>query len=269
LEWQRGTAALQVAWLEFSSFFVQKAHDAFYGALAAWESVQADLSAAWINAAAFFGSTFTRFSADFQSAWESVINATTQGLLKLQGVFDDTFDSDAAISGAQKQSELDQQAIEEEKKRRLSENEANRTAAQAGNAKQRDDALKDINDRAGAAQKNLKDTNDADIAKTQAELDALQKKLRDLAVAAALQRPPAPKPDPDGGDSKDGKPPSEKDIAAGVAAAVKSSSAGTFSAFALQSLRGGGEQIAREQLEVQKRIAKNTAKRTPYPTFTS
>jgi len=69
LEWEKGCALLEKAWLNFRNFFIRIGYSAFYGLLAVGEYVWHGLEVAWIETTSFLSQTWTKFTAWVQKAW--------------------------------------------------------------------------------------------------------------------------------------------------------------------------------------------------------
>jgi len=77
MEWEKGCALLEKAWLNFRNFFIRIGYDAFYGLLAVGEHVWYGLEVAWIETTSFMSQTWTRFTAWMMKAWNWCGNALT------------------------------------------------------------------------------------------------------------------------------------------------------------------------------------------------
>lgn len=139
LEWEKGCALLEKAWLNFRNFFIQIGYDAFYGLLAIGEFAWHGLEVAWIETTSFLSQTWTKFTSWVQKAWAWCGNALTKAWNKIKGLFDESFDSDAANAAADQAYEAGIQNIEQEKNAKLAEREQRR-AAEREQAKQIHDA---------------------------------------------------------------------------------------------------------------------------------
>jgi len=175
LEWEKGCALLEKAWLNFRNFFIRLGYDAFYGLLAIGEYVWHGLEVAWIETTSFMSQTWTRFIAWMMKAWNWCGNALTKAWNKIKGLFDDTFDADAANAAADQAYEAGIQRIEQEKNAKLNEREQRR-ASERAQAKQIHEAtLAEIGKEALAKEAALdKEYNDR-IRKSQDAVDAAKK----------------------------------------------------------------------------------------------
>jgi len=128
LEWEKGCALLERAWLNFRNFFIRIGYDAFYGLLAIGEYVWHGLEVAWIETTSFLSQTWTKFTSWVQKAWSWCGNALTKAWNKIKGLFDESFDADAANAAADQAYEAGIQRIEQEKNAKLAEREQRRAA---------------------------------------------------------------------------------------------------------------------------------------------
>ncbi len=172
LEWNRGIAALQPAWLEFKLWFIKVGYGAFYGVLAAWEIVQHALTVAWIETTAFLASVWTKFSSTVQSVWEGTQTWLADRWLELMGQFDSTLDVDAAKKLNQQQGQANQQAIDQNRNAELNQIEQQRSGTRDAESKQHDAELARVGQAYDDAIAAARAEGDA---KTQATQDELAK----------------------------------------------------------------------------------------------
>jgi len=259
MEWEKGCALLEKAWLNFRNFFIRIGYDAFYGLLAVGEYVWHGLEVAWIETTSFMSQTWTRFTAWMVKAWNWCGNALTKAWNKIKGLFDDTFDADAANAAADQAYEAGIQKIEQEKNAKLDEREQRR-AAERVQAKQLHEAtLTEIGKEALAKEAALdKEYNDR-IAKSQAAVDAAKKEWQ-----AAIDEANSSTGERKGpGGLKD---PNQwlKDAQAALKgvgdllekAGPKDAVRGTFNAAAIQGLQSSG--VAERTAKASEETAKNT-----------
>jgi len=172
MEWEKGCALLERAWLNFRNFFIRIGYDAFYGLLAVGEYVWYGLEVAWIETTSFMSQTWTRFTAWMVKAWNWCGNALTKAWNKIKGLFDDTFDADAANAAADQAYEAGIQRIEQEKDAKLTEREQRRASERDQAKRVHEATLTEIGKEALAKEAALdKEYNDR-IAKSQAAVDA-------------------------------------------------------------------------------------------------
>ncbi|HOQ62264.1 MAG TPA: hypothetical protein PKZ08_16670, partial [Vicinamibacterales bacterium] len=115
-------------WLNFRNFFIRIGYDAFYGLLAVGEYVWHGLEVAWIETTSFLSQTWTKFTSWVQKAWAWCGNALTKAWNKIKGLFDESFDADAANAAADQAYEAGIQRIEQEKNAKLAEREQRRAS---------------------------------------------------------------------------------------------------------------------------------------------
>jgi len=157
------------------------------------------LEIAWIETTSFMSQTWTRFTAWMMKAWNWCGNALTKAWNKIKGLFDDTFDADAANAAADQAYEAGMQRIEQEKNAKLNEREQRR-ANERAQAKQLHDATlaaigKEALEKEAALDKEYNDH----IAKGQAAVDAAKKEWQS-AIAEVNATSKGERKGPDGGD---------------------------------------------------------------------
>jgi len=203
LEWNRGIAALQPAWLEFKLWFIKVGYGAFYGILAAWEIVQHALTVAWIETTAFLSSVWTKFSSTVQSVWEGTQTWLADRWLELMGQFDSTLDVDAAKKMNHQQSDANQREIEQNRSADLNQIEQQRSGTRDAESKQHDAELARVGQAYDDAIAAARAEGDA---KTQATQDELAKAKAQWQAALAEARKKRMDREEAGPDKTDGPP---------------------------------------------------------------
>jgi hypothetical protein len=269
LAWQQGVAALNRAWLEAKRFFLSIAYGMWYGALAAAEIGFHALEVAWIETTSFLSQTWTSFTAGFQKAWNTAINWTTKRLLELWGLFDETLDVDAAKQMADEDLASVNAEIDRQRDAALQAREAQRQAERERAKSTHEGALEEIGRQDQDAQRQLDQETDARVKATQQQLDEARKALDDAVAQARRKREAA---DAEGAAPK--RPPVDPlagldDQLAGLGSllAQKISVIGTFNPLGAAGLGGGSaaERTARateETAKHTKRLAESAGRLT-------
>ncbi len=261
LAWQQGAAALNQTWLTVKRFFLTTAHDMWYGALAAAEIGLHGLEVAWIETTSFLSQTWTSFTAGFQKAWNTAINWTTQRLLELWGLFDDSLDVSAAKQMADDDLAAANAEIDRQRDAVLQAREGQRQAERDRAKALHEGTLEEIGKQEDAAQRALDAETDQRVGQTQRELDAARQALNDAVAAAAQKRQ-----DHDGGPgSAPGRPrldlPGDLDerlASLGTLMAQKISAIGTFNPAAVREF--GASDVAQRTARATEETAKHTKK---------
>lgn len=188
LAWQQGVAALNRAWLEAKRFFLNIAYGMWYGALAAAEIGFHALEVAWIETTSFLSQTWTSFTAGFQKAWNMAINWTTKRILELQGLFDDTLDVDAAKQMADEDLSSVNAEIDRQRDAALQAREAQRQTERERAKSTHEGALEEIGRQDQDAQRQLDQETDARVRETQQQLNEARKALDDAVAEARRKR---------------------------------------------------------------------------------
>ena len=260
LEWEKGCGLLEKAWLNFRNFFIRIGYGAFYGLLAVGEYVWYGLEVAWIETTSFLSQTWTKFTAWVQKAWAWCGNALTKSWNKIKGLFDDSFDADAANAAADQAYEAGMQRIEQEKNAKLAEREQRRASEREQSKRIHEATLTEIGREALAKEQALDDEYNQRIAKSQAAVDAAKQEWQ-AAVAEANAPAAGGKKGP--GELTD---PNQfiKDAQAALAGVgdlldktgPKEAVRGTFNAAAIQGLQASG--TAERTAKATEDTAKNT-----------
>jgi hypothetical protein len=230
IAWLKGTEAIYGVWVRFRTGFVQVAGAAFYGALELWENVKAGLLTSFENATAFIGGLWDAVVGTMSDAWTSVYNFVAKGLNFIKGMWDDTFDVDAANAKLEEEAAKAAEARQKGELGNAAAREAERAAALAEIEKQRAARVEQINrDEMGLSSAATQNGQD-DIAQRQARMEELRKKLAEQLGRAAEEAAAAQAPKTVGGPDL----PDIPDINSEVAAkSDKIASAGTTNAFAV------------------------------------
>jgi hypothetical protein len=256
--WQQGVAALNKVWLEAKEFFVSTAYGMWYGALAAAEIVFHALEVAWIETTSFLSNTWTNFTTGFQQVWESATSWVAKRMLEIQGLFDSGLDVDAAKRAVDDQLESRLAELESAAQRQVAQREGQRAAEREQAAALHEATLAGIGRDFEEAQAALKANTEAGLAESQAALDAAKQKLADAIEQARQKREAADAERGPGGSPRDLMAEFE-DRLAGLGDVIGKgiSVRGTFNARAAQGLESDGGAAERTA-----RATEQTAKHT-------
>ncbi len=258
--WKRGVAALNEVWLGARNFFITTAQKMWYGALAVAQTVFHALEIAWIETTSFLSKTWTRFTSGFQKVWQSASSFVAKRMLEIQGLFDSGLDVEAAKRAVDDQLDAKLSEIDANTRRDLAGRESRRQRERDDASDLNEATLAEIGRRFEDAQDALRSGTDADIAETQRKLDEARAKL-DEAIAEARRR--REEQDESGVDPAGNVP---RDLIgrlqeglAGLGAAIERGVAvrGTFNALAVQSL-AAGDDTAERTAKASEQTAKNT-----------
>jgi hypothetical protein len=258
--WKRGVAALNEVWLGARNFFITTAQKMWYGALAVAQTVFHALEIAWIETTSFLAKTWTRFTSGFQKVWQSASSFVAKRMLEIQGLFDSGLDVEAAKRAVDEQLDAKLAEIDANTRRDLAGRESRRQRERDDASDLNEATLAEIGRRFEEAQDALRSGTDADIAETQRKLDAARAKL-DEAIAEARRRR---EEQDESGDDTTGNVPRDligrlQEGLAGLGAAIERGVAvrGTFNALAVQSL-AAGDDTAERTAKATEQTAKNT-----------
>ncbi len=187
LVWQKGVAALNAVWLTARNFFITTAQKMWFGALAAAQIVWHALEVAWIETTSFMSKTWTRFTTGFKKIWESATSFVAKRMLEIQGLFDSSLDVDAAKKLVDDQLESRLSELDAEGQRQLDERERRRQRQRDQSAELNEGTLAEIGRQFEEAQRNLQNATDENLQETQRELDEARAKL-DAALDRARQQ---------------------------------------------------------------------------------
>jgi len=186
--WQQGVAALNRVWLGAKEFFVSTAYAMWYGALAAAEIVFHALEVAWIETTSFLSKTWTRFTSGFQKVWESASSFVAKRMLEIQGRFDSGLDVEAAKQVVDQQLEVRLAEIDQGSRRDLTERERRRAGDREQAAAIHEATLAGIGRSFEDAQEALRTNTEAGIAESQAALDEAKRRLEEALAEARAKR---------------------------------------------------------------------------------
>jgi len=115
MEFQKGIATLQSAWLAFKHFFIDIGQKAFFGLLAASEIAWHLLQVGWIETVAFFKNLWHSFTAFISKTWTSVVGWVERRIHDVHGLVDSDFDAEEAKKISVANEEADVRDIENER----------------------------------------------------------------------------------------------------------------------------------------------------------
>jgi hypothetical protein len=257
--WQQGVAALNKAWLSAKEFFVSTAYSMWYGALAAAEIVFHALEVAWIETTAFLSKTWTNFATGFQMIWEEASSWVAKRMLEIQGLFDSGLDVDAAKKNVDQQLESRLVELENQAQQDVANREKQRAMDRKQSGDVHDATMAQIGQGFEDAQKELKDKTDAELAQSQADLEAAKQRLADAIAEAKRKRENMPQTGP--GRTPDDLMSRFNDGIASLSDLMgrQVSVRGTFNSAALSGL-GAGSDAPERTAKATEQTAKNTKK---------
>ena len=260
--WNTGVNALNQIWQPVRTFFVKVVGEMWFGAQALFEEGAYAMQTAWVATTDFLAQTWERFTSFMADTWNTIANLIQKAWNWLKGLFDSTFDAEAANIAADIALVEKLGKNQEESKAKLAALETAKNAKMNAQAEAHRRQMEEI----GAASLAFeKDATDENAKRLQASKDALT--ASEAALASAKQRANEAAP------LESGKGPSkfrgiEDDLLGGIAAA-KASVVGTFSAGAAGLLASGASgdtrRIAKavEELVPLTREIRNSSKRPP------
>jgi len=244
LVWQKGVAALNSVWLSARNFFITTAQKMWFGALAAAQTVWHALEVAWIETTSFLSKTWTRFVTGFKKIWETATSFVAKRMLEIQGLFDSSLDVEAAKRGVDEQLESRLNELDAEAQRRLDERERRRQREREESAELNEATLAEIGRQFEEAQEALQSATDENLKETQRELDEARARLDEALEKARRQREEQDSEETEG----PRRTPQDlleefQDRIAGIGQAIQrgASVRGTFNAAAAQSLLGSSD----------------------------
>ena len=255
MEFYKGVKWLTGLWLGFRNLFIRIGAEAWGGLLIIAEYVWHALEVGWIETTNFLSQTWTAFTSVVTKAWNWCGLQLTKAWNQIKGLFDDSFNADAANAAADQAYQAGISQINQQAQAELAAREKQRESERA-NAKAVHDAtlakiVQNVNDK----EKALDDEYDAKLAaaqeeidKAKAEWDAARRQAKDQRNAKPAPAPGAPKgPDFSG-------------LGGLMADKLKQTIGvrGTFNAMEIAGMQGG---LASDRLtKAAEKTAENTAK---------
>jgi len=179
MEWMRGINLLEKAWLNFRNFFIRIGYDAFYGMMAAVQTVWHGLEVGWIETTAFFAKCWQGFVEFFAKSWEHIKAGAQKTWNWIKSLFDESFDLQAENKLVEEQKDQAIAKIEDEQKRKTAEREAQRQRQRDDQALKNEQVLEEIGRQHADKYKQLDDEYDSRMAENTKELDAARKEWKD------------------------------------------------------------------------------------------
>lgn len=179
MEWTRGVNVLEKAWLNFRNFFIRIGYDAFYGMMAAAQTVWHGLEVGWIETTAFFSRTWQGFVSFFAKTWENIKAGAQKAWNWIKSLFDDSFDLQIENKMVEDQRQQAISTIKDEKQRKLAEREAERQSQRDQAARMNDATLEEIGRQHAEKYQALDDEYNARMAENTKDLEAARKEWKD------------------------------------------------------------------------------------------
>ena len=262
-QWQKGVNALQVVWLRFKQAFLEVAHAALFGALAAMEIAWHGIEVPFIETSAFLSKVWTKFAAGFRKTWNTAVNWVAKRLVEMQGLADSSFDSDEAKRLLDQDLQADNRSIDNQRDSALSDAEEQRQRRRDDSRREHEQTLSVIGEQDAESQRRLQDEFDRQMTDTADDLDAARQEWLDAIEEARRKREATAD-----GEGEPGQAPSIDDLLSQLDGlggrleqAVERSvaSRGTFNAAAIQGLMTNSS-VAERTAAAAEATARNTKK---------
>ncbi len=188
MEWTRGVNLLEKAWLNFRNFFIRIGYDAFYGTMAAAQTVWHGLEVGWIETTAFFSRTWQGFVSFFAKTWENVKAGAQKAWNWIKSLFDESFDLETNNKMVEDQRQQAIGKIEDEKQRKLAEREVQRQGQRQQEAAKHDQVLEEIGRQHAEKYQQLDAEYDSRMSENTKELNEARKAWKDSISRAKEKR---------------------------------------------------------------------------------
>ena len=188
MEWQRGVQWLQGLWLNFRTFFISTAYDAFYGAVAVCETVWHGLEVAWIETTAFLSKTWIAFTGLVSKAWNWCGTQLTKAWNKIKGLFDSGFDANTANVAADQAYQAGMQQIEQQTNQQYNQREQVRQQDREQSAALHNATMGQIGQESLDKERQLQNEYDQKMKDRQGELDQARQEWQQAIDEAAKKR---------------------------------------------------------------------------------
>jgi len=257
--WQEGVAALNRTWLQVKRFMLTQAQQMWTGLLSGAEFVWHSLKTGWIEATAFISRTWKQFTGFMELTWSTIKNVATKTLNHIKGLFDESFDVDAANLAADQALVAAEQRIEQEKNAKLAQLQKERQQKREAEQQRHESRLRDIIDAEDESLAELDQATDSQLQQTRQQLEEARRELAAALAEAKQKREKIEAEDqaPEGGKRGllDGL--AERLEGLGDVIADKITVTGTFNPVAVQGLAAAGDADERTA-----RATEQTAKHT-------
>lgn len=231
LEWQKGINWLESLWLAFKNGFIALFYDVKHAVLSAWETMQDALVKGTIEVTSAIERIWVKFESSRRSAVESLAGWMAKRWLEAKGLFDDSFDVNAAKDSVDQQVSSAKAAIDSQRKSDLASVEERRSAMRKLEEQQHNAEVNANDAERSKAIADLQNRHDRSIADSE---DALRKAAADYRAAVEAARGLRP-----GTGGASARSPSMPDIGTVQDISSKSSAVGTFNAAAIRGMFGG------------------------------
>jgi hypothetical protein len=241
IAWQTGVLQLTKLWEWLKTGSLKIVYDLWYGAQAAWEIGVDSVSKVMLQLYYFMQSTWESMATGVMDVWDTTVNWVAKRLIDLQGLVDDSIDTEAVKKGLDEDLQATITTRNQEKDANLQALDAQRDAALKMAEEEHDAKMAEIGQASFEKENQLDSDAQQKIAQSQKELDqakaewqqaiAEAKKKRELHDSQGLDRLQPP--------------PSLPDMLEGLGPTIQETKktigvAGTFNAMEAKGLGGGG-----------------------------
>jgi len=186
--WQEGVAALNRTWLQVKRFMLTQAQQMWTGVLSSAEFLWHSLKVGWVDATAFISRTWKGFTSFMELTWSTIKNVADKTLNHIRGLFDDTFDVDAANLASDQALVAAEQRIEQEKNAKLGQLQRERQQNKESEQQRHESRLRDIIESEDEALADLDKATDQQLQQTRQQLEEARRQLADALAEARSKR---------------------------------------------------------------------------------
>lgn len=186
--WKSGTASLKEIWGKVKTAVLTTAYELWAGIQIVWDGIAEGLFSVMVNTWYDLRNAWTNFTAFIKKTWTDVTGWVADQFLEIQGLFDSSFDVEAAKQIRRDNDERTKKGVDADRDKAIREHEDNRKNLDAAAQSRIQDKQKRVADELAEAERKLAAANEKSKAEAQAEVDLAKAKLAQLVAEAAMRR---------------------------------------------------------------------------------
>lgn len=242
MEWKRGVHALNELWVKVKEFFLSTWTEAVYGVARIATNAWALLQTGWTETVDFLSDAWTSFTTGLIKAWYKTVGFIRKAWTKLKSLFSDGDKAEAEVARINAEVRAQTEAADEQRNQAIMQRERKRKGRLSEIETERSGAIGELETAREREHVQRRQRFDADLKRTEGELDAARAEWQAALKEAARKREEAEAEEPDV-KQPDGMQ-KIKDLLSGAGQGLQSaegklSVTGTFNAMALRGLGGG------------------------------
>jgi len=188
MEWQKGVHFLNELWVTVKEFFLSTWTEAVFGASKIATNAWAGLQSAWTETVDFLADAWTLFTTSITKGWHTAVGFIRKAWVQLKSLFDSDLDAEAEITRINEEVAAKNDAVDEERNRRIFQREQARKKHLSEIEGDRSGALEQLDQMREAEHAARQRQQDADLQASEDSLTQARQEWQDAIAEAAKKR---------------------------------------------------------------------------------